>query len=719
WLDEMVLADVEQQGGTCNAYYTSGTISFFPEDGVFCNNLGRIADVVYHEVGHGIHQYILATGTFASDVSEGSSDYVAATILDDPELAPNAYVNGDYIRELETDKFYPDDIIHESHNDGLIWGSFLWNLRDEWISTYGEDEGHRMVDELFLGALSQGPALTDLYEAVVLADDDDGDLSNSTPHACELLDLLDYHGLGAGPLGVVTFEHTPLEHQPSDAESYELEFSFVEVTPDCGSMDADSVTLWYAQDGTELPEDEVTSGFPGQGGPGGDTGSLDAEVVDTGTPDAGETGGLEDTGGDTGQDELEDDGWERAELVQDGDTWTATIPRQPAGSRVQYFMEVASDDGQQVQTTHGGSEDDLFGFWVGDREVLWCEGFEAAAEDWTHGSGLPWQPGPPDMYSDEWELGAPAGGGWTPDEAYEGSVIAATALDQIYRSDNQQYLASPSVALDATAPMLLLSYARWLTVEDGIYDQAIIWANEEELWENPQTSSGDDHVLDGDWTRHDLEVADHVDADGLLQLTWSLASDQGLEFGGWALDDVCLVSLDDPEGHYGVDDLEASDDDSSVTIRWTQPWVLPLTATALVRTVEGWPEELTDGLIVDVDLAPVPGQERTATDTDAQPGEVFNYTLFTAGRDGLDWYLDVVEGENADQGGVPAETQDTGSPLDTASDAPVGGEPKVEESGGCGCGMRRGQYGLSLVVFSVMVGLVRRRPMFAPRSGRR
>jgi hypothetical protein len=29
----------------------------------------------------------------------------------------------------------------EVHNDGLIWGSFLWNLRTAWIDTYGEELG--------------------------------------------------------------------------------------------------------------------------------------------------------------------------------------------------------------------------------------------------------------------------------------------------------------------------------------------------------------------------------------------------------------------------------------------------------------------------------------------------------------------------------------------------------------------------------------------------
>ncbi|MFT5686096.1 MAG: hypothetical protein ACI8RZ_007051, partial [Myxococcota bacterium] len=202
WLSEQVPATVEARGGTCNAYYTGGTITFLPANAPSCNNFGQIADVVYHEVGHGIHDYIRVAGTFASDVSEGSADYISATILNDPILAPNARPDGSFIREIETDKVYPDDVTGEVHADGLIWASFLWNLREQWQVTYGEEDGVEMADLILLGALELGPTLTDLSEAVLLADDDDGDVTNGTPHDCELIDLLNQHGIGPGTVGV-------------------------------------------------------------------------------------------------------------------------------------------------------------------------------------------------------------------------------------------------------------------------------------------------------------------------------------------------------------------------------------------------------------------------------------------------------------------------------------------------------------------------------------
>jgi hypothetical protein len=81
-----------------------------------------------------------AAGTFAGDVSEGSADYIAASILDDPTLAPNAWADGSGIRELDTDKRYPDDVVNEVHADGLIWASFLWNLRTDWGADAADED---------------------------------------------------------------------------------------------------------------------------------------------------------------------------------------------------------------------------------------------------------------------------------------------------------------------------------------------------------------------------------------------------------------------------------------------------------------------------------------------------------------------------------------------------------------------------------------------------
>ncbi len=679
WLGVQVPATVELETGACNAFYSSGTINFFVGYEGYCNNTGRIADVIHHELGHGIHHYILAAGTFAGDISEGSSDYVSATINDDPALAPEFYVGSPWLRELATDKAYPEDYVGEVHEDGLIWGSFLWNLREDWAAAYGEDSGVERADLLFLGALEQGPTLTDAYEAVVLADDDNGDLSDGTPHACELLESLDHHGLGPGPIGVVIYDHQPLEEQGSSAEGYPVSFELYALADECGDLDLDSVQLWY---GVE------PAGLPGVSEPG-----------DTGAPDPYE-------------------GWVQLELEEADGFWSGSIPRQPATTQVHYFVQASSSDGAQTVYSHGGLEGGLYRFRVGDREPLWCEGFEHGAPDWEHGAGTPWQPDGSGMWVSEWVYGTPTGGSFLPDGPYEGSMVATTGLDALYSPNNLQYLRSPAVVVEEPGPMLTLGMRRWLTVEDGIYDRAQMYVNDQLVWENPGTEGGSAHTLDVGWTLMELPAEDLLDEDGRLQLTWTLSSDPGLEFGGWALDRVCLEQLADVPGHYRVRDLVASDDQqNAIVVSWTQPWITPLTGTVLVRSLEGWPEDLDDGVIVHLDEDPVPGERIELVDTEIVPDRIYHYALFAADGERV-WSAELVEGENADQGVAPSEPPvDTAPPEDSdPGDPPADTSPPCEDPEecqacetpeGCGCAASPGTAALAWLI--LLPGLLLRR----------
>jgi len=661
WLDRQVTASVEVPG-ECNAFYTNGTINFY-QGGDRCEDFGRIADVVYHELGHGFHHYVIEEGTFAGDISEGSSDFVSATLLDDPVLAPGATGEGSYIREIDTDRIYPDDVRDETHADGLIWASMFWNLRERWIDTYGAEDGTRMVDELLLEALSYGPTLTDAFEAVIAADDDDGDLSNSTPHACELIELLNHHGLGPGSLGLVRLDHEPVGAQGSFVPGYAVDFSLTELTPECGSLDTDSVRLHYTVD---LPRDVLdleTTSF--------------VEVV----PD------------------------------RDGEDYATTIPRQLPGSEVSYALSWASGDGLTAFSTHFGDASRLWRFWVGDREALWCETFERGFAGFVGEARVFGRP-PQEEWSSEWEVDTPLGQDWNPTGPWAGRNVVGTAVtgEGLYGSGNGQRLVSTDVPLHGASPrLLLLSAQRWLTVEDARYDEAQVWVaaggDPLKLWGNSASEGGSEHTLDTAWTPFDLDLRQLVDEPDPLVFSFTLQSDGGLEFGGWALDDLCVVTLADEVGHYRVRDLVATDDEPEVRISWTQPMIEPLEATVLVRKQGGWPEHAEDGLIVDLDLAPVPGAALSVVDPETDQGVVYHYALFAAPA-GDTFFSDVIEGDNADLGGAPppvvvdsGDTADSGLG-DTATDTeeeddrvrPPPGVVPVED-GPCGCATRGSSWG--------------------------
>ncbi len=708
WLGDRVPATVRVPG-VCNAYYSSGTINFYAEGGP-CEDLGRIADVVFHETGHGIHEYILAGGTFAGDVSEGSADFTAATILDYPVIGNGAMGPGTSFREIETDRVYPVDVSGEVHNDGLIWASFLWNLRDQWRTTYTDAVGIPMVDVLFLGALEQGPALTDLHEAVIVSDDDDGDFTNGTPHDCELEVLLAHHGLGPGAIGEVGFEHTPLGPQPSAATEYPVSFDLYAMTPTCAGLDEDSVALWYTADdslpvpGTLLPRDPPP--------------------VDTGdTADSGDSG---DTGADPGPEVAGYDGWYALPLAHAGVTFDGAFPRQPATAHVRYFMQAASTDGTEVIQTHGGDPAAVYSFWVGDRHAVWCESFESGFGDFTHGAGSPSAPDTSGTFTDQWETGIPGTSDWDPSTATEGTSVAGTALNANYTANNAMYLASPTLDLSSAGPMLLFHQSRWLTVEDALYDHANLDVNAVRLYSNEATPGGSTATLDTSWVEEDfdlrpaLETADGPGDLSAVQFDWTLSSDQGLEYGGWALDNVCVYDLDDVPGHYRSKDLVASDDAPAVTVTFENPWMTPLGRVTLVRKHDGYPADPSDGEVLVDDVEPVIGAPQVYVDTAVSPGDGWYYVAFAAASDS-DWQGGAVEGENADYGSVPVvDTGDTDSAVDTEDSAVHDTEAVADDSdnaqadkgAGCGCASTPGDAtGLGLAALGLAVAVRRRRQM--------
>ncbi len=691
WIGEKVVANVDISSGSCNAWYTSGTINFLVGSSTSCSNFGQIADVVYHEVGHGIHHYILTGGTFAGDVSEGSADYVSATITNDPILAPGSRNGTGYIRELDTDKVYPDDIIGEVHNDGLVWGSFLWNLRTNWQTTYGTEAGAEQTDRLFLGALSYGPTLTDLYEAVILSDDDNGDLSDGTPHACELVTLLDQHGLGPGPLGVVVIEHEALGPQSSTAPSYPVSFALFSPTEACSDLDLSSFALYMSTGPMAL--------VPG---------------IDDADPAVWSA-------------------WTEVPLVESGGVFTGEIPRQLATTEVHYFAEVWDTARTTVLRTHANNRAGVHSFRVGDRATVWCEDFEGGwPAGWSHGPGLPGQPRP-DL-TDEWEVGTPSTDGlFVPHSAVSGTSVVGTNIAGLYLPNNQQMLTSPPIPVP-DGRMTLLTFQRFLTVEDGIYDRAELWADDFRLFENPSTPSGVAHTLDTDWKLVEIEadpLRAGVAADGEVVLQWTLTTDPGLEFGGWAIDDVCVVQLDDIPAHYRRMQLTAEVDDAfQVTLAWEAPWIAPLAGIQLVSIDEETLEDVSLASIQWSGVDVAPGEPGTFSDpVPLAPGDVRTYALVSAAAVDADgapvWETALADGDNRVTVRRAADPIDTGEPLpedsgdsttdlpdeDSAAptDAPDAATPEGEAKDGCGCSARPGWSGSWLLLVPAVVGLRRRR----------
>jgi MYXO-CTERM domain-containing protein len=501
---EPLTARVNQRG-ICNAYY-DGNVNFYRE-GNGCNNTGEIADVAYHEWGHGFHYYSLVAGTFDGTLSEGLSDCVAFFQTLDPIIAPYFQTNGNGIRDVADDRVYPDDVVGEVHTDGLIFAGAVWDMLELMAEHYNErpyvdkGDGWLATATIFKDAIKAGPSLETVFDEFIVVDDDDGDLSNGTPHICEIVEAFGRHGLGfAAGTGLVSFDHLALGNQPAKAP-IAISASLLNSAPQCSAFAVSNASIHYSVDGGASWEEAPLSGDP----------SLNGE-----------------------------------------------IPAQDANTIVQYYLQVAGDDGTEIMWPPGGTIAP-YTFYVGELTEVWCENFSESDGGFTHALLA----GNEQEGADDWVYGRPGGQSNDPTAAYSGAMVwgndrGGGNYNGAYQPNITNRLSSVPIDTQGNSS-LLLQYRRWLNVEDGVYDRARVYANEGVVWENHVGSgrSSDEHTQDVDWVLHTIRLEN---VSSPLTLGWELESDGGLEFGGWNIDDICLYSYEG--GSVITDDTGVAADDS-------------------------------------------------------------------------------------------------------------------------------------------------------------
>ncbi len=207
--DQMVINTNLDQA--CNAFFDGKALNFFHAtsmggNGFGCENTGRIQDVGFHEYGHRVHtaEIIPGVGAFDGAMSEGVADFLAVSVTGDHGMGRGFFFNKDHtdddtpLRDLDppdgTVVTWPTDI-GEIHHTGLIIGGSFWDLRTALIAELGETQGVALVDRLYVGALRRSINIPTSLIEVLATDDDDGDLSNGTPHECEIRAAFGRHGL--------------------------------------------------------------------------------------------------------------------------------------------------------------------------------------------------------------------------------------------------------------------------------------------------------------------------------------------------------------------------------------------------------------------------------------------------------------------------------------------------------------------------------------------
>lgn len=160
--------DPSGENGADNSHYSNGVLVF----GEGCVDDGEDGDVIWHELGHGIHDWI--TGGSLSQVnglSEGSGDYWAQShsrALNQWQSTDAAY---QYMfswdghntcwggRTTNYAAVYPGGLVNQVHSDGQIWATVLMKIWDV--------IGRTKTDKAFLEGLSMTNSSTNQQNAAI------------------------------------------------------------------------------------------------------------------------------------------------------------------------------------------------------------------------------------------------------------------------------------------------------------------------------------------------------------------------------------------------------------------------------------------------------------------------------------------------------------------------------------------------------------------------
>ena len=173
-----------------NAYWDGYGMHF----GAGGNDFGQHADVVYHEYGHGIVDYQYRPSAPSGAMHEGFADFYAATITNDSRIGEGVMTP----RDLDNNMRSPEDLRGESHHDGMIIGGALWHMRENLGDVPLAESLFHFARYGLPGSPSQPDPqnFLDYLVEVYVVDDDDGDLTNGTPHGSEIALAFGRHGIG-------------------------------------------------------------------------------------------------------------------------------------------------------------------------------------------------------------------------------------------------------------------------------------------------------------------------------------------------------------------------------------------------------------------------------------------------------------------------------------------------------------------------------------------
>lgn len=466
---------------SCNAFFNGFSTNYFLPGGS-CPNTAY-STVVAHEQGHWLNVRY-GSGNGPDGFGEGNADVFAMYLYDTPIVGAN-FTGGGFIRSGENTLPYCGDgnngCYGAVHTDGQVHMGAMWKMRRNLKTTHGAELGGLIADQLFSGWMNtydQGEIDSVIEVQLLTLDDDDGDISNGTPNFDDIDGAFREQGFPGIELSLISIENVvAFEDTLDEAGPYGI------------AVDASSLV------GSTLSDVQVRFDL-----------GFGEQVLPMSTAD--------------------------------GLTYTALLQGLPSPSEVSYFVEVIDAAGnREVWPTTGTAR-----FSVGDLNVHFADDFEGPGDNgWVHeevATQDDWQRDVPQGQS-----GSSSGVSWSDPPAAAsglrawGNDLGPDGFNGAYQPDVVNFLRSPAIDL-SEADGARLRFQRWLTVEEGVFDQAQIRVNGGVEWENPASGN----LLDTEWTTFDLDLAD-FDGDPNAEIEFRLITDGGLNLGGWNIDDLSVFSL--------------------------------------------------------------------------------------------------------------------------------------------------------------------------------
>ncbi len=276
YVNQQIDAYVNRNDGYCpgNAWW-NGTINFCAAGGAYANT-GEIQGVVHHEFGHGI-QYTILGQQGNEGLGEGNSDIIANLMTQESIIGRGFYAGNcsGGIRNSNNTLQYPEDMNGSIHHDGQIIAGFHWDFMELMQGFYGEELGTVLAAERWhFGRVLERPYYQpDQVLATFIADDDDGNLENGTPHYDYLCQAAANHSYDCPEILVgVIISHNPILSTTDEGPQPLLAEIYSTVT----NLDPALLEVQYRVDGGDFQrlaltptgdENEYTATIPGQSQP--------------------------------------------------------------------------------------------------------------------------------------------------------------------------------------------------------------------------------------------------------------------------------------------------------------------------------------------------------------------------------------------------------------------------------------------------------------------